>query len=173
MISHKIAKHALGVTKSSRSEFLINLERSILNVQPSTFNLPPSTFNLHFTFVSQASDWNKLFILELMMRKQTLKYFIALIFLVIFSGGLSVSVMPGLTGEKSWSSLQKQETENNDSAPGENAKGIEIKEFEAEIVSTNLSSLHPELLLSHNDADDFSFVRTFYLLVPTPPPDVA
>ncbi|PWT96202.1 MAG: hypothetical protein C5B52_16340 [Bacteroidetes bacterium] len=105
------------------------------------------------------------------MKGKTIKYFIAIIFLAIFAGAMTVAVIPGLIKEKTSAQWQKQESEN-DSSPTENNKNIEIKEFEAEIASFNISN-QPESLLLHNAADDFSFVRTFYLLVPTPPPDMA
>lgn len=81
-----------------------------------------------------------------------------------------MTVFRGLLKGSSWSLLQKQESEN-DTSPSENTKGMEIREFEAEITSLNLPSPNSEMLYSQYGADDFSFVRTFYLLVPTPPPD--
>jgi hypothetical protein len=104
------------------------------------------------------------------MRKSVIKYLIALVLLVIFSGGLSMTVFPGLYKENSWSMQQKQESEN-DASRSENTKGIEIREFEAEIANVDLPYPNSEILSSQYDAMDFSFVRTFYLLVPTPPPD--
>lgn len=104
------------------------------------------------------------------MKRSVVKYFIALLLLVIFSGGLSMTVFPGLLKENSWSMQQKQESEN-DASRSENTKGIEIREFEAEIASFDLPNPNSEILSSQYGAGEFSFVRTFYLLVPTPPPD--
>ncbi len=105
------------------------------------------------------------------MRKPVLKYLIALTLLVIFMGGLSMTIFPGLKGTScSWSLLQKQESEK-DASRSENTKGIELREFEAEVASAEFSCSNAELLSSQYDTSDFSFVRTFYLLVPTPPPD--
>jgi hypothetical protein len=104
------------------------------------------------------------------MRRPLIKFLIALILLVIFSGGLSITVFPSLLKGNSWSLLQKQESEN-DASRSENAKGIEIREFEAEVASLDLPGPNSEILSSQFGAIDFSFVRTFYLLVPTPPPD--
>jgi hypothetical protein len=104
------------------------------------------------------------------MRRPVIKFLIALIFLAIFSGGLSIAVFPGLLKGNSWSLLQKQGSEN-DASRSENAKGIETREFEAEIASLDLPGPNSEMLSSHYGATDFSFVRTFYLLVPTPPPN--
>ena len=81
-----------------------------------------------------------------------------------------MTVFPGLFRGSSWSLLQEQESDN-DTSPSENTKGIEIKEFEAEITSLTLPSLNSVLLSSQYGAHDSSFVRTFYSLVPTPPPD--
>ncbi|HEX4850104.1 MAG TPA: hypothetical protein VFV08_04815 [Puia sp.] len=104
------------------------------------------------------------------MKKSAIKYLIALVCLIIFSGGLSVTVLPGLLKEGSWVSWQKQESEN-DSSQSENVKGAEVKEFVAEIASFHLSPLYAELLTPHYSNAEFSFTRTFYLKVPTPPPD--
>jgi len=104
------------------------------------------------------------------MKRPVTKYIIALVLLVIFSGGFSMAVFPGLLKGNNWSSLHKQES-GNDTLPSENAKGIEIREFEAEIASLNLPCPNSEILSSQYGAGDFSYSRTFYLLVPTPPPD--
>lgn len=81
-----------------------------------------------------------------------------------------MTVSPGLLKGSSCSLCQKQESEN-DASRSENAKGIEIREFEAEITSFDLPGLNSEMLSSQYGAANFSFARTFYLLVPTPPPD--
>jgi len=104
------------------------------------------------------------------MKKSAFKYIVALIFLVIFSGGLSVSVFPVSSKESTWFSWQKQESEN-DSSRSENTKGAESKEFVADITAYSLSPIDARLLTKQQHPVDVSFTRTFYLKVPTPPPD--
>ena len=104
------------------------------------------------------------------MKKSAFQYIVALIFLVIFSGGLSVSVFPVSSKESTWFSWQKQESEN-DSSRSENTKGAESKEFVADITAYSLSPINARLLTKQQHPVDVSFTRTFYLKVPTPPPD--
>ncbi|PWT77665.1 MAG: hypothetical protein C5B59_03410 [Bacteroidetes bacterium] len=104
------------------------------------------------------------------MKISAIKYFIALIFLAIFSGGISVTVFPTFLKEGSFVSWQKQASEK-DSSRTENDKGSEVKEFTADIASFQLSPLQAEILTPQRTISDFSFTRTFYLKVPTPPPD--
>jgi hypothetical protein len=123
-----------------------------------------------FTFLLYVSKKIRLFLLQSNMRRPVIKYLIALTLLVIFSGGLSMTVFPGLLKGSSSSSWQKQESEN-DASRTENTKGIEIREFEAEVASADAPRPSSEIVSSQYGTADFSFVRTFYLLVPTPPPD--
>ena len=81
-----------------------------------------------------------------------------------------MTVLPGIVKANSYSLWQEQQSEK-DASRGENAKGIEIREFEAEIAGFDLPGLNSEILSSQYGTADFSFTRTFYLLVPTPPPD--
>lgn len=123
-----------------------------------------------FTFLFILIKKIRVFLLQSNMPRPVIKYLIALTLLVIFSGGLSMTVFPGLLQRSSWSSWQKQESEN-DASRTENTKGIEIREFEAEVASADAPCPNSEIVSSQYGTADFSFVRTFYLLVPTPPPD--
>ena len=106
------------------------------------------------------------------MKKSAFKYLIALLLLVIFSGGLTVSVFPGFLHAGKWLSWQKQESEN-DTSRSENANGKEVKEFVAELDSYSLFPVMPEQSTKRFGTFDFSYKRTYFLAVPTPPPDQA
>jgi hypothetical protein len=104
------------------------------------------------------------------MKKIAFKYLIALFLLVIFAGGVSVSVIPGLLKDNRWISWQKQESEN-DASRSENASGTEVKEFIAELTSYNLSPVCAEQSAKRYRIFNFSYKCTYFLAVPTPPPD--
>jgi hypothetical protein len=104
------------------------------------------------------------------MKKFAFKYLIALLLLFIFAGGVSLSVIPGLLNDGKWISWQKQESEN-DASRSENASGMEVKEFIAELPSGNFSPILAEQLAKRYWIFNFSYKRTYFLVVPTPPPD--
>jgi|SRR6516164_5245784 hypothetical protein len=106
------------------------------------------------------------------MKKSVVKYLIALVLLVIFSGGQSVSIFPGYLNDSRWLTWQKQESEN-DATRSENSNGTETKEFVAELTSYNLSLVLSKQLIKQYRDYEFSYKRTYFLAVPTPPPDFA
>ncbi|MBS1948373.1 MAG: hypothetical protein JST47_11450 [Bacteroidetes bacterium] len=104
------------------------------------------------------------------MKSLTIKYFIALSFIIFFFGSLSITILPSLLKKGNLVSWQKQKSENN-SPCNENGENDKVQEFVMSNACVRISPLYPDLVTSYHHSGDASVTRIFYLKVPTPPPD--
>lgn len=108
------------------------------------------------------------------MKRDSLRNLIGIIFLTIFLVKLSCAVAPiiaqTLSDKKISSVLLEAEMENN-AKEGETTKDFSVKEW-TQALSDFIFELPLKLLYTSNKVEENSLhVQSFYLTVPTPPPN--